>query len=338
MDFPYETFLNDYNIPYITHGAHVATGNIAVNCFYCQKHGKGDHKYHMGVSLSGKGYGCWRSSDHRGKSAVTFVAGILDIPPQEAKGIVADYTHTTLDKFSEIASVWDPLEAESRSSSSSIEWPDTFVKPCYDVEFTHRHINYLISRGIPPREVEELCAYYDLRAADDRWFFNRIIFPVHSNQSLIGWSGRSIEECPELRWKMLSCSENKSPYRAIESNKYHIGNENNLYKGGKVLVLVEGQFDFLKIDWWGKKYGVRSGCMFTKALTEDQIALIHELTPLYDRTIFMLDAETGLEAQALALKFPSVSVEKVPYGRGDAGEMTKFESIKFARKLIQLGV
>jgi len=334
--FPFEKFFNDFGIPYVTSGQHCSRGNIAINCPFCVNSGKGDVKHHLGVSTSGKGWGCWRSGDHRGVSPYRLIREITGESDREVKQIIADYTGTTLDKFATVLETWNPvekLEKKKEVQAGGLEWPRGFVLPDASEDWHLPSLDYLYSRGFPKKEVVALAEYYDLRITKDEYWRDRILIPFYDGDRLLGWSGRSIEQDPYLRWKMLPVNPGKDSRFSLESNNNHLANEKHIMQGGDVLVLSEGQFDFLKLDWYSKDKGVRATCMFSKTLSEEQAMLLQELTSRYKKVIIVLDKGTGLEALSMALKFPKVGQVEVPYGKDDLGELSSFEVRKFIRRI-----
>src|SRR6516162_5304184 len=73
--FSWEHFLDSRGIPYQTSGRNVARGNIVLHCPFC---GSADESFHMEISVTGKGWRCFRRpGEHKGRNPTRLVQAIL---------------------------------------------------------------------------------------------------------------------------------------------------------------------------------------------------------------------------------------------------------------------
>jgi len=114
---------------------------------------------------------------------------------------------------------------------------------------------------------------------------NRIVFPITMDNKLVSWTGRSILKEDQLRYK--SSRSDDSVVNIYDS----LFNYDDLFSGGRALIVGEGPFDALKFDYFAKKYDCRATAIFTKTMSEDQIGFLDELYYLYDRVVLILDPE-----------------------------------------------
>src|SRR4051812_24179027 len=88
MSFDWKSFLDNYAIESIDRGPGTAKGNVYVRCPFCAV--SNDPFLRMGISMRGRGWGCWRDTSHRGKAPHRLVQALLGCTVQEAARIVGD--------------------------------------------------------------------------------------------------------------------------------------------------------------------------------------------------------------------------------------------------------
>ena len=113
-------------------------------------------------------------------------------------------------------------------------------------------------------------------------FENRIIIPVYENGKLMTYLGRSIYADAALRYRALEKE------KSVKQVKDCIYNYDRAMRGGETLVLVEGAFDVMKVDYYGKPK-LRAVGLFNMNLEASQIELLYDLRGKYDRYILLLD-------------------------------------------------
>jgi DNA primase len=113
--------------------------------------------------------------------------------------------------------------------------------------------------------------------------------------------------------------------------------EDQLYQGdqGWKLVVVEGPFDALKLDYYGYHERVRTTCTFGTSMTMEQIGIINEVSQLFDHTYLLFDPEAITESFNARdwLIGQRISVAQVPDGIEDPGAFSKEQAIAFIKSL-----
>jgi len=303
-------------------------GNIAVNCPFCAD----DDKYHLGIALDKDAWGCWRSGTHRGRSPLLLVKALLRATTQDAKSIVAEATGVTLESFSSLRMLLnDTMEADAESEDIVTTMPVEFEvikpfnrhKPCTD---------YLRKRGFS--DAVEAADYYNLRYATKGYWRGRIVFPIVSvEQEVVTWTARHLGNS-EYRYLSLSQDENKSGSQASKNIKDVLWNEDLLAQGGDVLVVTEGPFDAMKVDWYAKDLGVICTCMFGKTPTENQLHLLKKISVGFDKIVFVLDEGTGMESLGLSFSLPNAVFLPVPYNCDDLGDLTAGQVVSWVQRKV----
>jgi hypothetical protein len=77
-------------------GHSVSKGNFNIKCPFC---GAADPGHHMGIRLDNGWWGCWRSSDHRGKSPVRLLCALLNKPVWQVRALLGIHSSPLLETF-----------------------------------------------------------------------------------------------------------------------------------------------------------------------------------------------------------------------------------------------
>jgi len=316
--FQIKRFLDDYSIPFVEEGANVSPGNINIKCPLCGD----DPSEHMGISLQGKGWGCWRDQSHRGKSFAVLIANLLHVPYRRAQEIEKEYSGwgalgglaTQGKRLIPVASTHEvkknpPVKEQSLPS----EFVDLLPTP-----FTRGFRIYLHKRGVEYKDARN----YGLKAALSGPWGRRVIFPVYENGKLITWTGRTILPTEPVRYKAQSIEqgaihampETLWPYDLIAQAR------------GDKLLVCEGPLDALKINIAGNRAGIYAVALSTAAISNRQIRLLHQLSRNFNGVYLSLDQDSaGQKAEhhiRSSLKLcMDVGVFPVPQGYKDAGEL-----------------
>jgi DNA primase len=113
---------------------------------------------------------------------------------------------------------------------------------------------------------------------------DRIIFPIYYEQRLVSWVGRAIIN-----------PVNAPRYRILgEEEGALIGRNDLIYNadhatGGKILFVVEGPIDTLKMDFYGLPYDCTAVCPMGTRMSQSQAMQIAELSKRYDKFILLYD-------------------------------------------------
>src|SRR3974390_1511844 len=211
VDWP--DFLTKHNIEFIEHGPSTSKGNIYVHCPMC---GSDDQGHHLGISLYGKGWGCWRKSHHRGRSAVRLVMILLNVSHTRASEILGlgELTMESDDSLkSKLAQIMGP-KSDPQPVKRTLRFPEEFNS-------LHEHLqtiflDYLAERGWPRKIVFGISTRYKLHwALQGKWRY-RLIFPVYTEDGLVTWTGRHVTPGHEPRYDTLTVD----PGKAYEGKYY----------------------------------------------------------------------------------------------------------------------
>lgn len=336
MAFQWERFCQSYRIEYVASGPNVARENINIRCPFC---GTGDTSHHMGLSLVGEGWGCWRNNTHRGKDPKRLVMRLLGCTWEAAASIVGDPIGMPLPQegsfADEVSAIMGPKQAPSVTSRESLLWPRE-MRPIEDRALGRIYVDYLVSRGYSLSEALSLIERYDLRYAFKGPFSYRLIIPVYMEQGLVNWTGRTVVD-HTVRYRSLSADPEKAEKDGLPvapmSIEQTLWNYKQLLKeGGKVLSVVEGPMDSLRVDYYGREYGIRSTCLFgTGNLSDEQVWLLESLVDRFERRVLVLDPDAAFVSIAMQqrLGFLGFEFQVLPGDVEDPAVMKKAEILQF---------
>jgi hypothetical protein len=313
-----DEFLTKHGIEFITSGANVAAGNVNVRCPFC---GRADPSYHMGIVMNWSGWGCWRNSNHRGRSPYKLVMALLGVTYAEARRLLgsrADVGPSDPDKFQKVLESLRRGPQEKSARASLAHPPLSLPKNFRPVDFAAmptRFFNYLTTRGY--KDLSRLARVFKLHYCVSGEWANRIIFPVDGPEaSLASWTGRSIYQKATPRY--LSLSKERSALTIKDCVwPYSLAAK----KGARLLVITEGPFDALKINYlFARSHGVRSVCTFGTSISARQQLLLRGLSDYYKSVVILPDPEAYFSGVALVsqLTFP-VKVIRMPESGEDPG-------------------
>ncbi len=276
-------FLEENNVPFVTRSQNTKKGEVSIQCPIC---GDDDPSEHLGINLTSEKWGCHRDQSHRGKSARTLIKALLGCSSPQAGLIVRQYSHSDPDGLTAALSV---LEIDNKGL---IEHEEDLIKLTKQQKLgpqfhsfnqikvrglTRKFFDYLGDRGYDnPMEVIK---HYDLRCALAGRYKDRIIIPVRMNGELLGWTSRALGN-PKIAPRYLASSEDV---------KTIVFNYDELREGDKTLFIVEGPFDAIKIDNFGRHKGIRATCTFGTSITVSQIALLRALIKEFSKVWILFD-------------------------------------------------
>lgn len=292
MRFDWIRFLDHHKIEYVTRGSSVVAGNVACHCPFC---GTADQSHHMGISLAGHGWGCWRNKAHRGKNPVRLVAALLGVSQVQARSLVGYDTSNVSDAtlFGRVSSLFNsptqtapPEPLKFPSEIKRLDWSNAKPSMFFD---------YLYSRGYSHEEAVTACQKFWLRYAMSGEFSYRLIFPIRDEQGeLVSWTGRAIAPDQSIRYKTLSLT--KGSPRAHGPATDYLLREQQLHRGNDVLVVCEGPFDAMRIETVCSEHNVSATCLFTKTASELQIAKLGALSKHFRTKFLLLDQDAALSS------------------------------------------
>ena len=291
MSFEWRSFLDSYNVKYVTSGPNVSRGHVAVHCPFC---GSADPSQHMSINLAGQGWRCFRNTSHRGKHPAYLIARLLNTSTERASQIVGDSVFIPEDFMGAVMGKLTPKVIEPRKTP--LLMPEEF-KPIGDKPSCRHAVNYLTgpTRMFTYDQVMGMTDRYGLKFAVRGPFKGRIIFPVEFEGDLVTWTGRTIYSQEELRYRTLSADPELEDDPAIGPvNDYLLWYDDirDNVNDADVLVLCEGPFDALKVRVLGRRHGIEATCFFTAAPSSRQIDLLHDVVHRYPQRYLLLDRGT----------------------------------------------
>lgn len=328
----WRALLDRQRIPYIERGANVKRGEINIRCPWC---GTADPSHHLGLNLESGWYSCWRNRQgHSGKSPLRLLMKLLRVGYEEARELAGlGESYIDPEGFTAMAArlMGREIAASPAKAQPSLVYPAEF-RQIDDTGRTRRWYDYLHGRGFDRLDVVDVCDYYDLQAAVDGDFAGRLIFPYTIDLKLVAWTGRAIGAA-RIRYKDLGIDQSVVPI------KHLLYNSDLAELGGKALAIVEGPVDTIKVDYYGRHWGVRAVGLSTNSISADQVYRLEELAGHFDRVIFLMDNKSGFGAvdsmrmkQNLAF-LPKAEVMSVPFNQPDPGELTPREVKQWAKEI-----
>lgn len=312
--------LEDHSIPYVTRGPNTRRGEVSVQCPYC---GEDDPSTHLGINLTTPNWGCLRNMRHRGRKPLGLVQALLGCSWNEAHLVLRQYDRADPDDFDRVVSAASALNlAPLGPPSAPVKMPP--VRPIIREGGTARFWRYLVKRGFEPNDIENLISQYKLVCAVTGKQKDRIIIPIYSGGQLVGWTGRAIIN-PVGAPRYLS-----SDGGALKKTVF---NEKAVMRGGDVLIVVEGPFDALKLDFYGRPKDIRTTCVFGTSMTIDQISILMLARKRFRKIVFLFDpdaVEQTYEAMD-TLSAPNVTLGHLPEGIDDPGALSAKAARAFAR-------
>lgn len=330
MNFSWLAFCKERGIDYVTSGAHSARGNIHIKCPWC---GPDDRTQHMGLSLNVREpfYGCWRNQAHRGRNPARLVSVLLDCTWEEAQQLVDREDTSSVDGYeAAIARVLASRKQAIREEEvKELLFPTTFYPLYKDSPGRDRYLDYLYDRGFD--DPEAMADLYGLHYCRVGTFARRIIVPVQHEGRLVNWTGRDVTGKARLRYSSLS--DKPDTARAQGANipapmplNSTVLNYDLAARGGKTLVICEGPFDALKVDWYAPK-GSHAVAIFGMPKNA-QLAVLLRLARKFKRVFVALDEAAPSsnwrlwQEQLAALLGPMVKWLDLPKGSKDPGALS----------------
>lgn len=333
MSINWLEFLEAHNIEYISRGPSTSRDNVYVHCIFC---GDADRGYHLGISLNGKGWGCWRESAHRGRSPVRLIQALLRCSWQEANRMafggqrVPKADSGLLDVVVQLLGKGSPPRIER-----NLKLLDVFER--LTVHPTP-HYHYMRSRSFFPSDIEELADRFNLRICWNRgpqqWRW-RLIVPVYDERKrLLTWTGRAVGDT-ELRYRTLTVhpkSENEITALAPITNCFL--NLSEIIEGGEFLVLVEGPFDCFRVALESDSFGAGTGCLFGKTISPAQLDVLASVRHLYKSIFLLLDPDAKIGALRLSSQLAALNVTPILLdGDADPGDLSSLAMRKLLGQL-----
>ena len=281
MKFNVLSFLHQHRIAYISKGVNVKKGEININCPFCAKTASPDPSFHLGIDEERLQFSCWRNKrKHAGRTLHKLIMELAKCSYEQACTLLG-HRPIWLEE-----NVFEHLfDEKAVAQKSELTLLDSFQALDPEKLRHQRFAHYLTEdRGYGVNDLYRLSRRYSLQVAISGSYKDRIIVPNYIQSRLVNWTGRSIYPNASLRYLSLDAS-----HGALVSIKECLFNEKALFAGGQLLVVTEGPFDAMKVDFYGAAYGVRATCLFNKKATVHQLGCLGELCNLFDRIVVMFD-------------------------------------------------
>jgi hypothetical protein len=303
-------FLEAHGVDFVSSGPNTKRGNLSVKCPWC---GPDDPSEHLSIALNKDAYGCWRNAQHAGKKPYPLVAALLNCSFSQAKLVVQQFSaadpETLEDAIAALGGATKPIQQPDLPQGL----PPTF-KPIKPTGLTRRFWRYLEGRGFD--DVAALIDRYGLMCCQLGRWKDRIILPIYSNDKLIGWTARAIQDTINASRYLTSSPEVKNT----------IFNEDELL-GGEKLFITEGPFDALKVDFYGSPR-IRATCLFGVNPTLSQIFILRQVMKRYKQAGILFDSEA--QEQAMQLRdylISKTTIDFLPAGVKDPGALSSSQVV-----------
>lgn len=320
MAFDWQTFLDRHGIGYSSQKK-----DLYIHCPFC---GGSDSGRHMGISVVGRGWGCWRQQSHRGKSPERLIQALIGCSWTEAQQIAGNGAATSLGGLGGFVANMERLAGKAPPAdavASALVKPKTFKRLAGATGQGRLFYDYLKDRDFSANQVQWLCQEYDLHYAMTGDWSYRLVIPVHGpNGKWFTWTARAITSLAKLRYKTLTRDPDKAgdgPIALGPITDCLLGLP-RLREGGRTLVIAEGPFDALRLALFVGDYDMQATCLFGKAISDAQIDLLAALRPAYRNMVLLLDPDAALDSLTLQTRVAPLGVQSylLP-GDDDPGEM-----------------
>lgn len=279
---------------------------------------------HMGLSLEGRGWGCWRNQQHRGKNPTRLIAALLGVSQVDAGRMAG--TVPTLREGAD-----DVLQAvltglKKIGTDVVVNTVLTWSKDIQPLRCGSLAEDYLRSRGYDRHQMEYLVKHFRLREALVGEYRYRLVIPVYDiKDRLYTWTGRAINESAKLRYKTLSPRDDppaRGPITDMLLDLPHL-------TGERMLIICEGPFDAMNLSYYTPGLKTHVTCLFGKTVSDSQVDKVIYLSALYDNIVLLLDPDAAFDGLSLQRRFSPVKV-RIHWLRGDKdpGEMNAKEALR----------
>lgn len=339
--FSWPQFLRDNRIPYVTSGPNTARGNVNIRCPFC---GENDPSEHMGLSPSGV-WGCLRNAGHRGKAPARLVSQLLGCSPEEARRLVggAEAVAPTYDEYAESVAALNATAGIFSAKTGPLRMPKEFKPLTSASPFSAAFRQYLLERGYRAAQIEWLTHEYDLRYATTGLYAYRIVIPIYDRyKALLSWTARGIkaDAVPRYRTLRMKPSEDdpNGPVAKLAANDTILGLP-VLYgaKDPRVLVIVEGPFDALKLTAYGHTFGVYATCLFGLNVYPGQVGELLGIARRFDRVCLLIDEDAEFQRLRIVEQLMPLRVDvlRMPENSDDPGAFTGAQAVAFCLGLLR---
>lgn len=325
--FDWQRFCEMHSIEYVVSGPSWTAGNINIQCPFC---GSADEGHHMGLSLNRPYWHCWRNDKHAGRKPHRLIMRLIGCGYEQAESYIQDDDYELSD-FDEAASKFIATDPDFKSvKEKCVEFPQEFRRLFSPVGRAKIYYEYLLSRGFSKADIPALVKRYGIYYCDRGEWRGRIIFPISVNGRMLTWTGRTIYPIEEQRYKSLSHKEGSEP-RGLVSIRDVLFNYDKAMKTitertkWKVIALVEGPFDAVKVDFFGHSYGICSIGVFGTGIREKQLDMLDRVRERCSNMVVVGDKNADANVMDLLSATTGMKIKELPLPRNvkDPGELNK---------------
>ena len=293
-------FYTDNNIPHDTEGKNVGAGWVNVQCPYCN-----DLSNHLGFSLTGDFFKCWRCGWHPFKETLVKLSGL-------SYAQVEDTLHLYGGKTPHHSSA--PVTREERRPNKL---------PSGAEPLKNAHKQYLTRRGFDPDQLEQrwgLLGTGPVSSLDETDYKHRIIIPIYWEGHRVSFTSRDITNKSPQRYKACPRERESVHHKDILYGKQH--------KWSNTGIWAEGPTDVWRL-------GVNAFATFGTEVTPRQV---HQIAKHFQRVVILFDNEPAAQTQANKLaaevRLHGVKAE-ISVVKNDPGAMKQDDADHLVREIIR---
>ncbi len=327
----WERFCTLQHIEYLKTTASLARGYINIHCPFC---GDTDQSYHLGLHKSGR-WTCYRDPiSHKGSDPHRIIMRLIGCNYEQANSYVLDDV-VELSDFDEASSEF-MLDNSKPKQHDQLEFPTEFHPLTSPRGRAKIYWNYLITkRGFRSSDTPKLTHRYDLHYCDKGMWRGRIIMPIKIDEKLLSWTGRTVYDTEELRYRNLSHKKDAEPRGLVNVRDLLFNYDNAIKEHHHVCVIVEGPLDVMKVDYYGHSYGICAVGTFGTGIREAQLDMLYSIRERCDILVVCGDQNAEVNVMNLLSAAYDIDVQNLPLPNNvkDPAELTKHEIIDLFSKL-----
>ena len=348
--FQWIPFLHDHGIPYVERGANVARGHINIKCPLCGN----DPSEHLGLNATDSRWGCWRDPDHRGKSPVRLIEALTGMDWKKARDTAKKYLtevdipaaniQAEITRYQQRSYHAQAYATSDKGQDAELPAGTVLMSAMARPEQRAVPVAYLKERGFGYK-LRSMCQRYGIRYGYEGKLRNRIIFPVQQERIVRGYVCRDISGDAKARylaypdgsalkdamWNFDRVHRAPSVKPDVPRSVKH-GDTVSRPPTPTTLVICEGIFDALKLDYFGAQHGVRALALLGVSLSDKKASLLGKVARLYPKVRVCLDR--GAEGRAVEIEsklaFARARAVWVPDTYEDVGDMPAKDAASFA--------
>lgn len=290
------SLLDAYHVTYRDRGPNVGKDHIVVACPFC---GPADPGEHLSISLQGKGWRCYRDSEHRGISPTRLIQALTGCDWQTAQRL-GGHSGPSLPA---LRGIGDTVRAMLAGDNTEQPLPPFDLAPYHlrslaDLSpMANPYRSYMLSRGFNPDDLDRFGVAYAYKGEQ----LGRIVFVLTDPASMqpVGLTGRTISQREQRRYYASGMVDAVLPFASL------------FPPAADTLLLCEGPMDALKVNVLGNHAGIYATCAMTSSFSPRQLGMVVEILPRFRRRLIAFDQGNEASAYRLSYHLPG-RFERVP--------------------------